>query len=190
MWCHLVATRWSTPGSRLKRDAKTSAMQLHGAVSTVCVEGISRRGWGNESEITHKLFDSPFTNLYIMYPNSYGFSNHIQKTANSLQQSPMHLNIFCVFFTGLRDWYLRNTLGSTHQNQPNGKVNTGVNAKVNGGAKCKTSGGGALQGRRRTHGVAHQLSFQTETSHNQAPPHRKQMLPHSATFHGHPLHGR
>nr|XP_046253441.1 FERM domain-containing protein 4B [Scatophagus argus]XP_046253442.1 FERM domain-containing protein 4B [Scatophagus argus]XP_046253443.1 FERM domain-containing protein 4B [Scatophagus argus] len=91
---------------------------------------------------------------------------------------------------GLRDWYLRNTIGSTHQNQANGKANTGVNTKVNGGVKGQAEGGGALQGRRRTHGVIQQLTYQTETSHHQGLPHHKQMLPHSATFHGHPLHGR
>uniref|UniRef100_A0A671XIE3 Coiled-coil domain containing 120a n=1 Tax=Sparus aurata TaxID=8175 RepID=A0A671XIE3_SPAAU len=69
---------------------------------------------------------------------------------------------------GLRDWYLRNTIGSTHQNQA-----------------IQTGGGGALQGRRRTTVV-----IQTETSHHHAPPQHKQTLPHSATFHGHPLHGR
>lgn len=87
---------------------------------------------------------------------------------------------------GLRDWYLRNTIGSTHQNQANGKVNTGVNAKVNGGVKGQAGGGGAPQGRRRTHGgVIQQATYQIETSH-----HHKQTLPHSATFHGQPLHGR
>ncbi|XP_073325685.1 uncharacterized protein [Pagrus major] len=86
---------------------------------------------------------------------------------------------------GLRDWYLRNTIGSTHQNQASGKVNTGVNTKVNSGVKGQAGGGGALQGRRRTTGV-----IQTETSHHHAPLHHKQTLPHSATFHGHPLHGR
>ncbi|XP_070766020.1 coiled-coil domain-containing protein 120 [Enoplosus armatus] len=91
---------------------------------------------------------------------------------------------------GLRDWYLRNTMGSTHQNQANGKVNTGVNTKVNGGVKGQAGGEGALQGRRRTHCVTQQSTYQTETSHHHAPPHHKQTLPHSATFHGHPLHGR
>ncbi|XP_030278160.1 FERM domain-containing protein 4B-like isoform X2 [Sparus aurata] len=86
---------------------------------------------------------------------------------------------------GLRDWYLRNTIGSTHQNQASGKVNAGVNTKVNDGVKVQTGGGGALQGRRRTTVV-----IQTETSHHHAPPQHKQTLPHSATFHGHPLHGR
>uniref|UniRef100_A0A3P8PT61 Uncharacterized protein n=1 Tax=Astatotilapia calliptera TaxID=8154 RepID=A0A3P8PT61_ASTCA len=57
---------------------------------------------------------------------------------------------------GLRDWYLRNTLGSSHQNQANGKS-----------------------------------AYQTETNHHHhAAPHHKHTLPHSATFHGHPLHGR
>ncbi|KAF1390975.1 hypothetical protein PFLUV_G00063730 [Perca fluviatilis] len=81
---------------------------------------------------------------------------------------------------GLRDWYLRNTIGSTHQNQANGKVNT----KANGGVKGQAGGGGALHGRRRTHGGIQQATYQTETSH------LKKTLPHSATFHGHPLHGR
>uniref|UniRef100_A0A8P4G0H4 Coiled-coil domain containing 120a n=1 Tax=Dicentrarchus labrax TaxID=13489 RepID=A0A8P4G0H4_DICLA len=66
---------------------------------------------------------------------------------------------------GLRDWYLRNTIGQ-------------------GG------GGGALPGRRRTHGGIQQSTYQTEKSHHHAPPHRKPTLPHSATFHGQPLHGR
>ncbi|XP_059188464.1 coiled-coil domain-containing protein 120 [Centropristis striata] len=91
---------------------------------------------------------------------------------------------------GLRDWYLRNTIGSTHQNQANGKVNAGLNAKVNSGVKGQARGGGALQERRRTHGVIQQPTYQTETSHHPAAPHHKKTLPHSATFHGHPLHGR
>ncbi|XP_042347267.1 LOW QUALITY PROTEIN: FERM domain-containing protein 4B [Plectropomus leopardus] len=92
---------------------------------------------------------------------------------------------------GLRDWYLRNTIGSAHQNQPNSKVNAGVNTKVNGGVKGQAGGGGALQDRRRTtHGVLQPSTFKTETSHHQAATHQKKTLPHSATFHGHPLHGR
>ncbi|XP_020513924.1 coiled-coil domain-containing protein 120 [Labrus bergylta] len=86
---------------------------------------------------------------------------------------------------GLRDWYLRNTIGSTNQNQVNGKVNAGVNTKVNGGVKGQTGGGaGALPGRRRTQGAIQQSTYQSETSHH------KKTLPHSATFHGHPLLGR
>ncbi len=92
----------------------------------------------------------------------------------------------CVWLKGLRDWYLRNTIGSTHTNQVNGKVSTGVSTKANGGVKGSTGGG-----RRRTHGVAQQSTYQTDTSHHHhAPPHPKPTLPHSATFHGHPLHGR
>ncbi|XP_075932462.1 uncharacterized protein ccdc120a isoform X2 [Anarhichas minor] len=91
---------------------------------------------------------------------------------------------------GLRDWYLRNTIGSTHQNAANGKVNARVNTKVNGVVKGQAGGGGALQSRRRTHGVIQQSTYQTETSHHPNLQHHKKMLPHSATFHGHPLHGR
>lgn len=91
---------------------------------------------------------------------------------------------------GLRDWYLRNTIGSTHQNQTNGKVNTEVNTKANGGVKSQAGGGGLPQGRRRTQGVIQQSTYQTETSHHHAPPRHKSTLPHSATFHGQPLHGR
>ncbi|GAA6231769.1 uncharacterized protein LOC108890551 [Lates japonicus] len=91
---------------------------------------------------------------------------------------------------GLRDWYLRNTIGSTHQNQANGKVSTGVttglSTKLNSRVKGQAGGGGALQRRRTTHGV---IQPSTETTHH-APSHHKQTLPHSATFHGHPLHGR
>ncbi|XP_029363280.1 FERM domain-containing protein 4B [Echeneis naucrates] len=91
---------------------------------------------------------------------------------------------------GLRDWYLRNTIGSAHQNQSDGKGNTAASTKVNGGVKGQASGGGALQRRRTTHGVIQQTTYQTETGHHHMPPHHKQMLPHSATFHGRPLHGR
>ncbi|XP_047442528.1 FERM domain-containing protein 4B [Mugil cephalus] len=86
---------------------------------------------------------------------------------------------------GLRDWYLRNTLGSSHQNQTNGKVTTGAKARGNGGVKGQAAGGGALQRRRTTHGVIQQSTYQTKTSH-----HHKQTLPHSATFHGQPLLSR
>ncbi|XP_041654588.1 coiled-coil domain-containing protein 120 isoform X2 [Cheilinus undulatus] len=84
---------------------------------------------------------------------------------------------------GLRDWYLRNTIGSSNQNQANGKVNTGVNTKGNEGVKGQNTGG-ALPGRRRTQGAIQQPTYQSETSH------QKKTLPHSATFHGHPLLGR
>eukprot|EP00064_Thunnus_orientalis_P017467 superscaffoldBa00003717_g17550 len=82
--------------------------------------------------------------------------------------------------TGLRDWYLRNTIGSSHTNQANGKVNAGV--------KGQTGGGAALQRRRTTHGVIQPPTYQTETSHHTASHHKQTALPHSATFHGHPLH--
>ncbi|KAM7405341.1 hypothetical protein PAMP_012609 [Pampus punctatissimus] len=82
---------------------------------------------------------------------------------------------------GLRDWYLRNTIGSSHTNQANGKVNAGVTGQA---------GGGALQRRRTTHGVIQQPTYQTETSHHPALHHKQTALPHSATFHGHPLHAR
>ncbi|XP_017158696.1 FERM domain-containing protein 4B [Poecilia reticulata] len=88
---------------------------------------------------------------------------------------------------GLRDWYLRNTLGSTHQNQASGKVSSGANTKPSGGVKGQTGGVDALQRRRTAHGVLQQSTYQ---SHHYAAPHHKQTLPHSATFHGHPLHGR
>nr|XP_020469402.1 uncharacterized protein LOC109967875 isoform X2 [Monopterus albus] len=90
---------------------------------------------------------------------------------------------------GLRDWYLRNTIGSTHQNQTNGKANAGASTTVDGGVKGQ-AGGVALQRRRTTHGAIQQLTYQMETSHHHATSLHKQMLPHSATFHGHPLHGR
>lgn len=110
---------------------------------------------------------------------------------------------------GLRDWYLRNTLGSSHQNP------------TNGNAGPKTNG---IKGRRRTtHGVIHRSNYQDSNSHNatlhhsnyqdhsnyldsnshNAPLHqsnfkdinhngtvKKAGLPHSATFHGLSLHGR
>lgn len=90
-------------------------------------------------------------------------------------------------FTGLRDWYLRNTLGSTHQNQANGKVSTGAKAKPSAGVKGQAGGGEAPQRRRTAHGVLQQSAYQGQ---RYAAPHHKQTLPHSATFHGHPLLGR
>lgn len=82
---------------------------------------------------------------------------------------------------GLRDWYLRNTVGANHQSQVNGKVNSKV--------KCQ-AGGGALQIRRKTIGVIQPPTYQMDANHHHPPPHCKQALPHSATFHGHPLHAR
>lgn len=101
---------------------------------------------------------------------------------------------------GLRDWYLRNTLGSTSSKN-----------SANGNAGPKTNG---IKGRRRTtHSVIHHyqdsnshnapLHYQDSNSHN-APLHhsnfkdinhngtihKKSGLPHSATFHGLSLHGR
>ncbi|XP_051797044.1 coiled-coil domain-containing protein 120-like isoform X2 [Acanthochromis polyacanthus] len=87
---------------------------------------------------------------------------------------------------GLRDWYLRNTIGSSHQNQVNGKAAS----KVSRGVKGQSGGGGALQRRRTTHGVIQPSTYQTETSHHHAATHHKPTLPHSATFHGQPLTGR
>ncbi|KAM4609892.1 coiled-coil domain-containing protein 120 [Polymixia lowei] len=102
--------------------------------------------------------------------------NHLEEATRSLHKA--------LALEGLRDWYLRNTLGSTHQNQMNGKVNRGV--------KGQDNGGGALQRRRTTHGVIQQSASQMETHHLYVPPppHKQTQLPHSATFHGHPLHGR
>ncbi|KAF0036114.1 hypothetical protein F2P81_011426 [Scophthalmus maximus] len=91
---------------------------------------------------------------------------------------------------GLRDWYLRNTLGSTHQNQANIQVSTGVSAKVNGGVKGQPCVGRALQRRRTTHGVIQQSTYHTEMSHHHTLSLHKLTLPHSATFHGQPLLGR
>lgn len=88
---------------------------------------------------------------------------------------------------GLRDWYLRNTLGPSHQNQ----------TQSNGNVSSKTN---RIKGRRRTtHGVIHhhssshnaplhQSNFQ-DVNHN-GPIHKKTAMPHSATFHGLSLHGR
>ncbi|XP_058499787.1 coiled-coil domain-containing protein 120 isoform X1 [Solea solea] len=87
---------------------------------------------------------------------------------------------------GLRDWYLRNTASSIQQNHTNGKVSTGVMSGFEG----QSGGGGARQRRRTTHGVIQQSTFQNETSHHPTLSRHKQKLPHSATFHGHPLHGR
>lgn len=87
--------------------------------------------------------------------------------------------------TGLRDWYLRNTLGSSHQNQASGKVTAAAVTKATGEVIGQAGGGGAPQRRRTNHGLSKQSANQTETSH-----YHKPVLPHSATFHGHPVHGR
>uniref|UniRef100_A0A1A8CU61 Coiled-coil domain containing 120 n=1 Tax=Nothobranchius kadleci TaxID=1051664 RepID=A0A1A8CU61_NOTKA len=86
---------------------------------------------------------------------------------------------------GLRDWYLRNTLGSSHQT--NGKVATGASTKVTAGVKGQTEGGEALQRSLTSHSIS---ANQRESSHQYASPHPKKTLPHSATFHGHLLHSR
>ncbi|XP_054869207.1 coiled-coil domain-containing protein 120 isoform X2 [Amphiprion ocellaris] len=87
---------------------------------------------------------------------------------------------------GLRDWYLRNTVGSSNQNQ----VNSKAAPRVSRGVKGQHGGGGALQCRRTTHGVIQPSTYQTETSQHHAATHHKPTLPHSATFHGQPLTGR
>ncbi|KAM3617495.1 uncharacterized protein V6R79_006937 [Siganus canaliculatus] len=92
---------------------------------------------------------------------------------------------------GLRDWYLRNTIGSAHQSQANGTFNAGLGTKLNGEVKGQTRRGEAPRGRRKTtHGVIQQSTYQTEGSVHPVAAHHKPALPHSATFHGHPLHGR
>ncbi|XP_061780447.2 uncharacterized protein ccdc120a isoform X1 [Nerophis lumbriciformis] len=73
----------------------------------------------------------------------------------TLRRLPVHADAAAALpLTGLRDWYLRNTAGSSHADN-----------------KVKGQGGGAAQRRRTTHGL-------------------QGALPHSVTFHGHPLHGR
>ncbi|XP_061549678.1 uncharacterized protein ccdc120a isoform X3 [Phycodurus eques] len=84
---------------------------------------------------------------------------HLEDTTRSLHKA--------LALEGLRDWYLRNTIGSSHTNQSDGKV--------------KGQMGGALQRRRTTHSVLTQ---------SEVGPHTHQPLPHSVTFHGHPLHSR
>ncbi|XP_077937011.1 uncharacterized protein ccdc120a isoform X2 [Gasterosteus aculeatus] len=76
---------------------------------------------------------------------------------------------------GLRDWYLRNTKGSAHQNPANGKISTGGIDQV--------GGGGALQSDLRTHVVIQQSTYWTEKS-------QRPTLAHSSTFHGQPFQGR
>ncbi|XP_056130748.1 coiled-coil domain-containing protein 120 [Lampris incognitus] len=100
---------------------------------------------------------------------------HLEEATKSLHKA--------LALEGLRDWYLRNTLGSAHQNQINGKVSTGVKVQ---------EGRGALQRRRTTHGVIQQPAYQMDTHQQYTPSlqHQQGQLPHSATFHGHPLHGR
>ncbi|XP_054879890.1 coiled-coil domain-containing protein 120-like [Poeciliopsis prolifica] len=88
---------------------------------------------------------------------------------------------------GLRDWYLRNTLGSSHQNQACGKGLSTASTKPSGGVKGQAGGVGAQQQRRTAHKVLQQSTYQ---NHHYVAPHHKQTLPHSATFHRHPLHGR
>lgn len=83
---------------------------------------------------------------------------------------------------GLRDWYLRNTVGSSNENQVNGKATSRANTKVKGGVKGQSGGGGGALPDRQIH--IQQSTCHSETNHH------KKSLPHSATFHGHPLHGR
>ncbi|KAM9855600.1 uncharacterized protein ccdc120a [Aulostomus maculatus] len=97
---------------------------------------------------------------------------HLEEATRSLHKA--------LALEGLRDWYLRNTIGSSNTNQTNVKVNSEV----------KGQAGGALQRRRTTHGIIQQPTYHNETSHHSTSHHKPMALPHSATFHGHPLHGR
>ncbi|XP_037540536.1 uncharacterized protein ccdc120a, partial [Nematolebias whitei] len=83
---------------------------------------------------------------------------------------------------GLRDWYLRNTLGSPHQNQLRGQVSTEFNTDGNSGVKGQAVMGGALQRRRPTQHVVQQSTNQREASHRYTMPLPKHTMPHSATF--------
>lgn len=150
---------------------------------------------GEKNRIRHLLFGTNQIKVGCIFRNT--LQRPESRTSNLLalttvplccsQQILITTEMFLL--AGLRDWYLRNTVGSSHQNQPNGKVNAGVSTKANG----QPTVGGAIPARRRTLGAMQQSSFQTDGSHHQAPPHqapplRKPTLPHSATFHGHPLH--
>uniref|UniRef100_A0A3P8WKI7 Uncharacterized LOC103384393 n=1 Tax=Cynoglossus semilaevis TaxID=244447 RepID=A0A3P8WKI7_CYNSE len=95
---------------------------------------------------------------------------------------------------GLRDWYLRNTVGSFQQIHNNGKppfgFTSGLLANVNGCVKGQSERGTALQQRVTNQGVIHPAAYSTEMNGHTTLSHHQQKLPHSATFHGHQLHGR
>ncbi|XP_020557303.1 FERM domain-containing protein 4B isoform X3 [Oryzias latipes] len=91
---------------------------------------------------------------------------------------------------GLRDWYLRNTLGSSHHNQASSKVTAGAGTKTKAKVKGQNGGGEALQRRRTTHAVLPQSTYETDGGYQHAALHPKPTLSHSVTFHGHPLHSR
>nr|XP_057939980.1 coiled-coil domain-containing protein 120 isoform X2 [Doryrhamphus excisus] len=111
----------------------------------------------------------PHPHLLPPQPSQLGPTQdaHLEDATRSLHKA--------LALEGLRDWYLRNTIGSSHSNQANGKV------------KGQT---GALQRRRTTHGVLPQPNYQTEAGPRAVPHSKKGALPHSVTFHGHPLHAR
>uniref|UniRef100_A0A8C7YBE3 Cytohesin Ubiquitin Protein Inducing domain-containing protein n=1 Tax=Oryzias sinensis TaxID=183150 RepID=A0A8C7YBE3_9TELE len=88
---------------------------------------------------------------------------------------------------GLRDWYLRNTLGSSHHNQASSKVTAGAGTKAKAKVKGQNGGGEALQRRRTTHAVLPQSTYDTDGGYQHAALHPKPTLSHSVTFHGHPL---
>ncbi|RVE71115.1 hypothetical protein OJAV_G00071640 [Oryzias javanicus] len=91
---------------------------------------------------------------------------------------------------GLRDWYLRNTLGSSHHNQASTKVTAGAGTKMKAKVKGQNGGGEALQRRRTTHAVLPPSSYEADGGYQHAALHPKPTLSHSVTFHGHPLHSR
>lgn len=104
-----------------------------------------------------------------------------------------HLTYFFAM-AGLRDWYLRNTVGSFQQIHNNGKppfgFTSGLLANVNGCVKGQSERGTALQQRVTNQGVIHPAAYSTEMNGHTTLSHHQQKLPHSATFHGHQLHGR
>ncbi|XP_048097943.1 LOW QUALITY PROTEIN: coiled-coil domain-containing protein 120 [Alosa alosa] len=80
---------------------------------------------------------------------------------------------------GLRDWYLRNTLGHTT-----------VNGKGQEGAPMRRRTTNSLHA---SHGPHPPLTHQRNSFQGDAPHYsqcRSSQLPQSQTFHGHPLHGR
>ncbi|XP_054627022.1 coiled-coil domain-containing protein 120 isoform X2 [Dunckerocampus dactyliophorus] len=112
----------------------------------------------------------PHPHLLPPQPSQMGPTQdaHLEDATRSLHKA--------LALEGLRDWYLRNTIGSSHSSQANGKV--------------KGQAGGALQRRRTTHGVLPQPTYQTEAGPRPVPHCKQGALPHSVTFHGHPLHAR
>ncbi|XP_046895225.1 coiled-coil domain-containing protein 120 isoform X2 [Hypomesus transpacificus] len=91
---------------------------------------------------------------------------------------------------GLRDWYLRNTLGHPGSGGQGPGTGPGSGKGQENGAPHRRRTTASLHCSSQPHTLQHQQSYQGEGHLPYPTQNPTPHLPHSATFHGHPLHGR